>query len=81
MKGFVEQGVCSELVSISAADLTQFEDVFVGFFGGCKFVHHLLSIISLVLGVHSGHSHVYICMVLLSECTTPLVNLRWWVVI
>jgi hypothetical protein len=47
--------------------------------GGLEFfVHHLLSIISLVLGVHSGHSHVYICMVLLSECTTPLVNLRWY---
>jgi len=42
------------------------------------FVHHLLSIISLVLGVHSGHGQVYICMVLLSECTTPFVNLRWF---
>jgi hypothetical protein len=47
---------------------------------GCQFVHHLLSIISLVLGVHSGHGQVYIFMVLLSECTTPFVNLRWWVI-
>jgi hypothetical protein len=28
--------VCSELVNISAADLTQFEDVFVGFFWGLQ---------------------------------------------
>jgi hypothetical protein len=33
MKGFVEQGVCSELVNISAADVTQFEDCWWVFWG------------------------------------------------
>ncbi len=36
MKGFVEQGVCSELVNVSVADLTQFEDVLVGFLGAAS---------------------------------------------
>jgi hypothetical protein len=36
MKGFVEQGVCSELVNVSVADLTQFVDVLVGFLGAAS---------------------------------------------
>lgn len=44
----------------------------------CQIVHHLMSIISLILAVHAGHAHLYLYIVLLSECTTPFINLRWY---
>jgi hypothetical protein len=47
--------------------------------GGYEFIiHHLVSMISLILAVHSGHAHLYMYIVLLSECTTPFINLRWY---
>ncbi|MCO5567086.1 hypothetical protein L7F22_020771 [Adiantum nelumboides] len=47
--------------------------------GGKEYVlHHLLSIISLALSLYSGQAHIYLYLVLLSEVTTPFVNLRWY---
>lgn len=45
---------------------------------GVQLLHHLVSMISLMLAVHSGHAHLYLYIVLLSECTTPFINLRWY---
>jgi hypothetical protein len=48
--------------------------------GGLEFIaHHMVSMLSLVLAVHSGHAHLYLYTVLLSECTTPFINLRWYI--
>ncbi|XP_024526519.1 transmembrane protein 56 [Selaginella moellendorffii] len=41
-------------------------------------VHHAVSIISLFLAVHSGYAHIYLYTVLLSESTTPFINIRWY---
>lgn len=50
--------------------------------GGYEFLlHHLVSMISLMLAVHSGHAHLYLYIVLLSECTTPFINLRWYLTV
>eukprot|EP00252_Welwitschia_mirabilis_P017436 TRINITY_DN3865_c0_g1_i4.p1 TRINITY_DN3865_c0_g1~~TRINITY_DN3865_c0_g1_i4.p1 ORF type:complete len:268 (+),score=19.92 TRINITY_DN3865_c0_g1_i4:279-1082(+) len=47
--------------------------------GGMEYiVHHLLSISSIFLGLYTGDAHIYIFKVLLSESTTPSVNLRWY---
>lgn len=50
--------------------------------GGYEYViHHLMSVMSLALAIQCGHGHIYIYIVLLSECTTPFVNLRWFLMI
>lgn len=50
--------------------------------GGYEFLlHHLVSMISLILAVHAGHAHMYLYIVLLSECTTPFINLRWYLTV
>ncbi|KAG0579031.1 hypothetical protein KC19_4G067200 [Ceratodon purpureus] len=47
--------------------------------GGYEFIaHHLVSMLSLILAVHCAHAHLYLYIVLLSECTTPFINLRWY---
>nr|VDD31158.1 unnamed protein product [Brassica oleracea] len=46
--------------------------------GGIEYVfHHCLSMFSIILSVTSGQAQFYIFIVLLSEATTPFVNLRW----
>ncbi|EOA21367.1 hypothetical protein CARUB_v10001728mg [Capsella rubella] len=40
--------------------------------------HHFLSMFAIILSVTSGQSQFYIFIVLLSEATTPFVNLRWY---
>ncbi|OVA17145.1 TRAM/LAG1/CLN8 homology domain [Macleaya cordata] len=47
--------------------------------GGLEYVlHHGLSMFSIFLSLISGRGQIYILMVLFSEITTPLVNLRWY---
>ncbi|XAR58814.1 hypothetical protein NMG60_11014363 [Bertholletia excelsa] len=47
--------------------------------GGMEYVlHHVLSMFSIVLALISGQAQIYILMVLFTESTTPLVNLRWY---
>ncbi|KAI4306317.1 hypothetical protein L6164_029605 [Bauhinia variegata] len=47
--------------------------------GGLEYVlHHGLSMFSIILALISGQAQIYILMVLLSESTTPFVNLRWY---
>ncbi|KAH9308463.1 hypothetical protein KI387_036374, partial [Taxus chinensis] len=47
--------------------------------GGKEYVmHHLLSMIAIALSLFSGHGQIYIYLVLLSESTTPGINLRWY---
>ncbi|XP_027331371.1 transmembrane protein 56-B-like [Abrus precatorius] len=47
--------------------------------GGLEYVlHHGLSIGSILVSLLSGQVQIYILMVLFSECTTPFVNLRWY---
>lgn len=47
--------------------------------GGIEYVfHHFLSMFAIILSVTSGQSQFYIFLVLLSEATTPFVNLRWY---
>ncbi|XP_010555665.1 PREDICTED: transmembrane protein 56 [Tarenaya hassleriana] len=53
--------------------------VSVGILGGVEYVfHHCISMFAIILAVTSGQSQFYIFMVLLSEATTPFVNLRWY---
>uniref|UniRef100_A0A0C9RP68 TSA: Wollemia nobilis Ref_Wollemi_Transcript_6215_1392 transcribed RNA sequence n=1 Tax=Wollemia nobilis TaxID=56998 RepID=A0A0C9RP68_9CONI len=47
--------------------------------GGKEYVlHHLLSMIAIALSLFSGQGQMYIYLVLLSESTTPGINLRWY---
>ncbi|KAJ8510593.1 hypothetical protein OPV22_001027 [Ensete ventricosum] len=47
--------------------------------GGKEYVlHHGLSMFSIFLSLVSGEGHMYILMILLTETTTPFVNLRWY---
>ncbi|KAI5067993.1 hypothetical protein GOP47_0016338 [Adiantum capillus-veneris] len=47
--------------------------------GGKEYViHHLLSMLSLNLSFFNGEGSFYVYMVLLSEVTTPFVNMRWY---
>ncbi|XP_077239215.1 TRAM, LAG1 and CLN8 (TLC) lipid-sensing domain containing protein isoform X2 [Tasmannia lanceolata] len=47
--------------------------------GGKEYLlHHALSMYSIILSLLSGQGQIYILMVLFSECTTPFVNLRWY---
>lgn len=50
--------------------------------GGYEFaIHHLVSTMALILAVHCGHAHFYMYIVLFSECTTPFINLRWYLTV
>lgn len=42
-------------------------------------LHHMLSLISIVYAMYSGEGQLYTYMVLISETTTPGINLRWYV--
>ncbi|CAN4093453.1 unnamed protein product [Withania somnifera] len=47
--------------------------------GGTEYVlHHGLSMFAIVQSLFSGQAQIYILMVLFTECTTPFVNLRWY---
>ncbi|KAJ4816219.1 hypothetical protein LUZ62_028785 [Rhynchospora pubera] len=47
--------------------------------GGMEFVlHHLLSLIAIAYTMLSGEGQLYTYMVLISEATTPEINLRWF---
>ncbi|XP_047060350.1 TLC domain-containing protein 4-like [Lolium rigidum] len=47
--------------------------------GGMEYVlHHILSLISIVYSIYSGEGQLYTYMVLISEATTPGINLRWF---
>ncbi|KAL2623671.1 hypothetical protein R1flu_003876 [Riccia fluitans] len=47
--------------------------------GGPEYVvHHLLSIVSLVLADYIAHAHFYVLMTLFSEVSTPFINFRWY---
>lgn len=47
--------------------------------GGMEYVlHHVLSIISISYSMLSGEGQLYTYMVLISETTTPGINLRWF---
>ncbi|GJM93018.1 hypothetical protein PR202_ga09533 [Eleusine coracana subsp. coracana] len=47
--------------------------------GGMEYVlHHMLSLISMVYSMYSGEGQLYTFMVLISETTTPGINLRWF---
>ncbi|CAN1312649.1 TLC domain-containing protein 4 [Linum perenne] len=47
--------------------------------GGVEYLlHHGLSLLSILLAILSGNAQIYILMVLFTECTTPFVNLRWY---
>lgn len=40
-------------------------------------IHHLLSFVAAAYSMVSGEGQLYAYMVLISETTTPAVNLRW----
>ncbi|KAG9439493.1 hypothetical protein H6P81_019658 [Aristolochia fimbriata] len=47
--------------------------------GGMEYiVHHFLSVISVAYTLFSGEGQLYTYMVLISEMTTPGINLRWY---
>ncbi|KAF6172352.1 hypothetical protein GIB67_024974 [Kingdonia uniflora] len=47
--------------------------------GGMEYVlHHLLSVIAVTYSMLSGEGQLYTYMVLISEATTPGINLRWY---
>ncbi|XP_077253373.1 uncharacterized protein LOC143892549 isoform X2 [Tasmannia lanceolata] len=47
--------------------------------GGMEFIlHHLLSVVAITYSMLSGEGQLYTYMVLISESTTPGINLRWY---
>ncbi|XP_051134420.1 uncharacterized protein LOC127253731 [Andrographis paniculata] len=47
--------------------------------GGVEYViHHVLSLCAIIQSLISGQAQFYILLVLFTESTTPLVNLRWY---
>ncbi|PNX88094.1 transmembrane protein 56-B-like, partial [Trifolium pratense] len=47
--------------------------------GGYEYVvHHLLSLVAVAYSMLSGEGQLYTYMVLISETTTPGINLRWY---
>ncbi|ESW18249.1 hypothetical protein PHAVU_006G025300 [Phaseolus vulgaris] len=47
--------------------------------GGYEYViHHLLSLVAVAYAMFSGEGQLYTFMVLISETTTPGINLRWY---
>ncbi|CAM8887951.1 unnamed protein product [Rhodiola kirilowii] len=52
---------------------------FYPYLGGMEYVvHHLLSLVSLAFAMLTGEGQFYTYMVLISETTTPGVNMRWY---
>lgn len=43
-----------------------------------QLVHHLLSLVALSYAMLTGEAQFYVFLVLLSEATTPGINLRWY---
>lgn len=41
-------------------------------------IHHLLSIVAVAYAMITGEGQLYTYMVLISETTTPGINLRWY---
>lgn len=41
-------------------------------------VHHLLSMVAVTYAILTGEGQLYVYMVLVSEATTPGINLRWY---
>ena len=41
-------------------------------------LHHILGILAVTASIGSHAGHYYSLLVLLTEMTTPLINLRWW---
>lgn len=47
--------------------------------GGMEYVvHHLISLMSVTYAMLTGEAQIYTYMVLISEATTPSINLRWY---
>ncbi|KAI3457680.1 hypothetical protein Pfo_014343 [Paulownia fortunei] len=47
--------------------------------GGLEYViHHLLSLVGVTYAMLTGEAQIYTYMVLISEATTPWINLRWY---
>ncbi|XP_043699730.1 TLC domain-containing protein 4-B-like isoform X2 [Telopea speciosissima] len=47
--------------------------------GGMEYVlHHLVSLVAVAYSMLSGEGQLYTYMVLISEATTPTINLRWY---
>ncbi|KAJ8753398.1 hypothetical protein K2173_019797 [Erythroxylum novogranatense] len=82
------------LITLRSSSMTTFAlGVSVGYFiadlgmiiwfypalGGMEFViHHLLSMVSVAYAMLTGEGQLYTFMVLISETTTPGINLRWY---
>ncbi|RWW25012.1 hypothetical protein BHE74_00008981 [Ensete ventricosum] len=61
-----------------ADHLVAYTSVLVGIYM-CKMVlHHLLSATAISYAMLSGEGQLYTYMVLISEATTPGINLRWY---
>jgi hypothetical protein len=44
-------------------------------------IHHLLSIVAVAYSMLTGEGQLYTYMVLISETTTPGINLRWYLLL
>lgn len=55
--------------------------VVCGQLGGPPMIaHHLVGVTCLVSALYLDACHFYALFTLTSECTTPFINLRWWLV-
>ncbi|XP_057441379.1 uncharacterized protein LOC130733266 [Lotus japonicus] len=84
----------AELITVRSSSLSTFAlGVSVGYFiadlamifwffpslGGYEYViHHLFSLVAVAYSMLSGEGQLYTYMVLISETTTPGINLRWY---
>ncbi|RDX75222.1 Transmembrane protein 56-B, partial [Mucuna pruriens] len=84
----------TEFVTVQSSSLSTFSlGVSVGYFiadiglilwlfpalGGYQYVlHHLLSLVAVAYSMLTGEGQLYTFMVLISETTTPGINLRWY---
>ena len=41
-------------------------------------LHHVGSLASVTAAIVTGHGHMHAVWMLVTEFTTPLINLRWW---